>query len=229
MRGRAVNSIAASLVCREATGRKNMARYFPLMIRRPRCGFTLIELLVVMGIISFLVALTVGTMGTLQARAEHRRTQALIDKIELALAEYKDRQGDYPEDIYHYDPAHWNGTNWVLPSGNFTEFRDSNEAVATILRALDEFSFSSNVARPAEIVEESGVCYVVDIWFRCVPTDHDHDLDVADDTYGFINIMAGGHNEPELDIWSNGENGENEYDPDDPAGHGDDVVNWGRR
>ena len=214
---------------RDAKGDGRMQPATPSSARGTRCAFTLIELLVVMGIISFLVALTVGTVGALQARAEEKRTEALIDKVELALAGYQDRQGDYPEDIYDRNLYHWNGTTWVPSFGDFTEFRDNNRAVATILRELDEFSFSSNVARPAEIVEESGVCYVVDIWFRCVPTDHDHDLDVSDKRYGFINIMADGHNHPELDIWSNGENGENEYNPDNPAGHGDDVVNWGRR
>jgi type II secretory pathway pseudopilin PulG len=50
------------------------------------------------------------------------------------------------------------------------------------------------------------------------------------DTYGQkIRIITGGFNQPGADIWSEGPDGENDYNSSDPTDHGDDIVNWTRR
>ena len=61
-----------------------------------RGGFTLIELLIVICIIGILVALT--TVGITKAMDASRTnaTQAMLDQISGALAQYAQRWGDYP-------------------------------------------------------------------------------------------------------------------------------------
>jgi prepilin-type N-terminal cleavage/methylation domain-containing protein len=73
-----------------------------VMLARPgagrsgRRGFTLIELLVVIVILAILVALT--TVGVMKAMDTSRAstTQAMLDSIGGALAQYAQRWGDYP-------------------------------------------------------------------------------------------------------------------------------------
>ncbi len=66
---------------------------------RRRNGFTLIELLVVICIIGILVALT--TVGIVKALDSSRTssTQAMLDTMSGALAQYAQRWGDYPPTI----------------------------------------------------------------------------------------------------------------------------------
>jgi prepilin-type N-terminal cleavage/methylation domain-containing protein len=65
-------------------------------MRSRRGGFTLIELLIVICIIGILVALT--TVGITKAMDASRTnaTQAMLDQISGALAQYAQRWGDYP-------------------------------------------------------------------------------------------------------------------------------------
>jgi prepilin-type N-terminal cleavage/methylation domain-containing protein len=66
------------------------------MAKARRSGFTLVELLIVICIIGILVALT--TVGIVKAMDSSRAsaTQAMLDSISGALAQYAQRWGDFP-------------------------------------------------------------------------------------------------------------------------------------
>lgn len=70
--------------------------------RRLEAGFTLIEIMVVMAIIVALFSIVGATAGTLRSKAAHKATVAMIEKIVLALDEYKSLTGTYPPDGIDY-------------------------------------------------------------------------------------------------------------------------------
>jgi len=167
--------------------------------RRKRAAFTLTELLVVMGIIALLAALMLGVSASLRRRAQRDATRTLIDKVELALEEYQDRMGKYPDEIGS-DPS------------DAPQLRATNNAVAALLYGMDEFAVGTRGGHVAEIVQDPPDKHlVVDAWGNP------------------LNIIRDGHNRPALDIWSNGADGASNYNPDDRHDHGDDIVNWDKR
>jgi len=72
---------------------------------RKKSGFTLTELLVVIAIISLLVGLTMPALYKLKIRAARTRTYALINKIDIAMEQFKSDIGFYPDSkqIYSYN------------------------------------------------------------------------------------------------------------------------------
>src|SRR3954469_22378142 len=65
--------------------------------RLPYRGFTLMELLIVMVIIGILAALTIGAFRFAQEKAAKDRTVSAHATIRVALEQYKEKAGEYPE------------------------------------------------------------------------------------------------------------------------------------
>ncbi|NIA21546.1 MAG: hypothetical protein GWP05_06175 [Anaerolineaceae bacterium] len=69
-----------------------------VLSRRSRAaGFTMIEMVMVIGIILFLLAVLIVVVGNVQATAQKKETNLLIDAIESALTEYYIINGEYPD------------------------------------------------------------------------------------------------------------------------------------
>ncbi|MEM9399154.1 MAG: type II secretion system protein [Verrucomicrobiota bacterium] len=64
---------------------------------RFRRGFTLVELLVVLSILAVLAGMIIGTAGPIQRKARTHQTTVEIAGIELAVANFKTDQGDFPQ------------------------------------------------------------------------------------------------------------------------------------
>jgi len=78
--------------------------------RRRPAGFTLIELIAVMTILGLLAALVVGGATFAIRRAQEARTQALLERLALAIQSYQQEVGTYPFDAFadggkRVDPA----------------------------------------------------------------------------------------------------------------------------
>ena len=63
-------------------------------------GFTLIEILIVMSIIGILAGLVLIAMGSIQKTAKDRATEALVERLNLQIADYYRKRGALPEDGY---------------------------------------------------------------------------------------------------------------------------------
>ena len=63
-------------------------------------GFTLIEILIVMSIIGILAGLVLVAMGSIQKTARDRATEALVERLNLQIADYYRKRGALPEDGY---------------------------------------------------------------------------------------------------------------------------------
>ena len=61
-----------------------------------KTGLTIIELLIVLGIIALLVGLLVPALSTVRNIAKETKQKAQISAIEMALAAFKNDDGDYP-------------------------------------------------------------------------------------------------------------------------------------
>lgn len=63
-----------------------------------RSGFTLIEILIVMSIIGVLAGLVLIAMGSIQKTAKDKATEALIERLNLQIADYYRKRGELPQD-----------------------------------------------------------------------------------------------------------------------------------
>jgi prepilin-type N-terminal cleavage/methylation domain-containing protein len=61
-------------------------------------GFTLVELIIVIGIIALLAASLIVAVSGFSGHAREEATKGLLDRIRLAMDEYKKDFGDYPPD-----------------------------------------------------------------------------------------------------------------------------------
>lgn len=61
-----------------------------------RAGFTLIELLAVVVILSILIVVLVPRLAGFGERANEKATKAFLAQLDVAIAEYENRFGDYP-------------------------------------------------------------------------------------------------------------------------------------
>lgn len=68
---------------------------------RRRSGFTLIELMVVILVICLLAAMTFRMIGNVQQNRKKAQTQAILEKVALALEAYKSLYGKYPPVPYY--------------------------------------------------------------------------------------------------------------------------------
>lgn len=74
-------------------------------------GFTLLELLVVIGIIIFLVGITLPIVSSIQSSAKKGATSAQISQLELALKQFESDFGVFPPDNYTASPISIGGVS----------------------------------------------------------------------------------------------------------------------
>jgi len=98
--------------------------------------------------------------------------------------------------------------DWSLPIGPIGTTPIGATPPATDYPRLASILLGAEAVRPSEVRSDGKV---VDIWGNP------------------INVILGGFNSPGLDIWSNGPDGNDDRDPDNPKVYGDDVVNWAGR
>lgn len=72
-------------------------------MKRKNTGLTMIELLIVLGIIALLIGLLLPAVGVVRNLAKETKQKAQLSTIEMALATFKNDEGDYPP------------SNWILP------------------------------------------------------------------------------------------------------------------
>ena len=65
---------------------------------RRSSGFTLIEILIVMSIIGVLAGMVLIAMGSIQKGAKDEATKALVERLNLYIADYYRKKGTLPED-----------------------------------------------------------------------------------------------------------------------------------
>jgi type II secretory pathway pseudopilin PulG len=65
-------------------------------VKRKKTGLTMMELLIVLGIIALLVGLLVPALSAVRKMAKETKQKAQLSTIELALAAFKNDEGDYP-------------------------------------------------------------------------------------------------------------------------------------
>lgn len=83
-------------------------------------AFTLVEMLAVLAIIGILAAITMGIYGSVKGKAVESRLEAELARIELALQQYKSKNGQFPYSgawQYQYPPANWAPVQ-LAPLGN---------------------------------------------------------------------------------------------------------------
>ena len=61
-------------------------------------GFTLVEILIVMAIVGILASLVLLAMGTIQKQAKDKATEALVERLNLHIADYYRLSGKLPDD-----------------------------------------------------------------------------------------------------------------------------------
>ena len=100
---------------------------------RTKISFTLLELLVVVAIIAILAALTMGIYGSVKRKGVESRLKAELATIELALENYKAKNGQYP---YSHS---W---DWDKPNGYIYPPKNWKLVVST--QELDELVVTTN-------------------------------------------------------------------------------------
>jgi len=63
--------------------------------------FTLIELLAVMAIIIILAGILIGGLGHASRKADISKTISLMEQLQMAIEEFKDQNGYYPQSVLH--------------------------------------------------------------------------------------------------------------------------------
>jgi type II secretory pathway pseudopilin PulG len=76
-------------------------------VKRKKTGLTMIELLIVLGIIALLIGLLVPALSTVRNIAKETKQKAQLSAIEMALAAFKNDDGDYPPS--NWTPAPYTG------------------------------------------------------------------------------------------------------------------------
>ena len=63
-------------------------------------AFTLIELLVVIGVIAILAGIAIPALSGVRTRSQVQATEALLQRLKLAIESYSDAFGDYPPSTF---------------------------------------------------------------------------------------------------------------------------------
>lgn len=114
----------------------------PRVTTSRRAGFTLVEVLVVILIIAILAALLVPAIAAAVAAANNARVSAEEQNLQTALAEFKNKYGEYPPSriiLYHYlkgaTAPYTTGTTAVPGTGNpDLNIGDLNQRTVTAMR-----------------------------------------------------------------------------------------------
>lgn len=93
-------------------------------------GFTLVEILVVMAIAVLLLALVLGLSGRVKAKQVESKLQVEMAAIELALENYKVKNGYYPTSEswagISYPLKDWNGKKHASPNSLYEQLCENN-------------------------------------------------------------------------------------------------------
>jgi len=108
-----------------------------------KTGLTLIELLIVLGIIAILVGLLVPAVTVVRKMARETKQKAQFATIELALAAFKNDDGDYPPSI------------WPLPPNPGSDYCGSQK-LAEALLGWDLLGFHPQSAWRADGLDAGG-------------------------------------------------------------------------
>jgi len=90
-------------------------------VERKKTGLTIIELLIVLGIIAILVGLLVPSLSAVKKMAKETKQKAQFATIELALAAFKNDDGDYPP------------SDWPLPPNPGNDYCGSQKLAEALL------------------------------------------------------------------------------------------------
>jgi len=112
-------------------------------VERKKTGVTIIELLIVLGIIAILVGLLVPSLSAVKKMAKETKQKAQFATIELALAAFKNDEGDYPP------------SDWPLPSDPGSDYCGSQK-LAEALLGWDLLGFHPNSAWRANGYDAAG-------------------------------------------------------------------------
>ncbi len=106
-------------------------------MERKKTGLTIIELLIVLGIIALLVGLLIPALSVVRNMAKETKQKAQFSTIELALAAFKNDEGDYPP------------SDWVMPPDPRSDYCGAQK-LAEALLGWDLLGFHPNTAWRAD-------------------------------------------------------------------------------
>ena len=112
-------------------------------MKRKKTGLTIIELLIVLGIIALLVGLLLPALSVVRNMAKEAKQKAQFSAIELALAAFKNDEGDYPP------------SDWVMPPDPRSDYCGSQK-LAEALLGWDLLGFHPNTAWRADGLDAFG-------------------------------------------------------------------------
>ena len=112
-------------------------------MERKKTGLTMIELLIVLGIIALLVGLLLPALSAVKNMAKETKQKAQLSTIELALAAFKNDEGDYPP------------SDWVLPPDPGSDYCGAQK-LAEALLGWDLLGFHPHTGWRADGLDANG-------------------------------------------------------------------------
>jgi len=112
-------------------------------VKRKKTGLTMIELLVVLAIIALLVGLLLPALSTVRNMAKETKQKAQLSTIELALAAFKNDEGDYPP------------SDWILPPNPGSDYCGAQKLSEALL-GWDLLGFHPRTAWRADGLDAAG-------------------------------------------------------------------------
>ena len=112
-------------------------------MERKKTGLTVVELLIVLGIIAMLVGLLIPALSAVRKMGKDTKQKAQLATIELALAAFKNDEGDYPP------------SNWTLPPNPGSDYCGSQK-LAEALVGWDLLGFHPHSAWRADGLDSNG-------------------------------------------------------------------------
>ena len=112
-------------------------------MERKKTGLTMIELLIVLGIIALLIGLLLPALSLVRNVAKETKQKAQLSTIEMALAAFKNDEGDYPP------------SNWVLPPNPGSDYCGAQK-LAEALLGWDLLGFHPKTAWRADGLDAQG-------------------------------------------------------------------------
>ena len=112
-------------------------------MERKKTGLTMIELLIVLGIIALLIGLLLPALSLVRNVAKETKQKAQLSTIEMALAAFKNDEGDYPP------------SDWVLPPNPGSDYCGAQK-LAEALLGWDLLGFHPKTAWRADGLDAQG-------------------------------------------------------------------------
>ncbi len=193
---------------------------------RTRRGFTLLELLVVVAIIGLLASFLAVFLGNVITQAKVRKTQALLQRVELALQSYRERFGSYPPSDAPFAEGAKN-LDWYLVAPHTVRTGTDWVEAGPFLTNLSDSEVRGGRANPWTGVPASQALAspIIDPWDRtigyfCAPAGTNHTSASHPD---WTNNTAG------FDLWSMGPRGTGDPPAGRPGasiGENGELTNW---